>query len=177
MFFSCAGQRPANLGVHNGRLAGCPTKPNCVSSQATDESHAIAPFVYQKEKEAAFGRLKKVIGSFKRTTIVAERHNYLHVEFRSAILIPVFCKVATRTPWLTASSFSNRTASEEKEAFGPVTGHLDLDPLVHTERVTVVICQNIVCFENHVTKPREQANQIYLSALNGFSPNRQGNSP
>ena len=86
MFFSCAGQRPPNLGVHNGRLAGCPAKPNCVSSQATDESHAIAPFVYQTEKEAAFRRLKKVIGSFKRTTIVAETDNYLHVEFRSAIM-------------------------------------------------------------------------------------------
>ena len=128
MFFSCTGQRPPNLGIHNGRLAGCPTKPNCVSSQATDESHAIAPFVYQKEKEAAFRRLKNVIGSFKRTTIVAERDNYLHVEFRSAILIPVFCTVATHTPWLTALSFLNRTTSEEKEGSGPVTGHLDLDP-------------------------------------------------
>ena len=86
MFFSCAGQRPADLGIHNGRLADCPTKPNCVSSQAIDESHTIAPFVYQKEKEVAFKRLKKVIESFKRITIVAERDNYLHVEFKSAIM-------------------------------------------------------------------------------------------
>lgn len=86
MFYSCAGQRPANFGVHNGRLADCPTKPNCVSSQAIDESHTIAPFVYQKEKEAALKGLKKVIESFKRVTIVAERDNYLHVEFKTAIM-------------------------------------------------------------------------------------------
>jgi uncharacterized protein (DUF1499 family) len=86
MFFSCVGQRPVNLGIHNSRLTDCPTKPNCVSSQAIDENHATVPFMYQGKKEAAFKHLKKAIESFKKITIIVEKDNYLHVEFKSAIM-------------------------------------------------------------------------------------------
>jgi len=86
MFFSCAGQRPANIGIHNDRLADCPSKPNCVSSQAAEEDHAVAPLRYQGEKKAAFKRLKKIVDSLERSTIVAESDNYLHIEFKSAIM-------------------------------------------------------------------------------------------
>jgi len=86
MIFSCAGQRPDNIGIHNGRLADCPSKPNCVSSQAADEEHAVAPFRYQGGKRAAFKRLKKIVESFERRTIVEESDNYLHIECKSAIM-------------------------------------------------------------------------------------------
>lgn len=86
ILFSCAGQRPANLGIHNGRLAICPSSPNCVSSQASDEDHGIAPFQYQGEKEAALERLKRVVAGFDRTTIVSESEDYLHIECKSAIM-------------------------------------------------------------------------------------------
>jgi uncharacterized protein (DUF1499 family) len=86
MIFSCAGQRPANIGIHSGLLADCPSKPNCVSSQAADEDHAVAPFRYQGGKKAAFKRLKKIVESFERSTIVAESDNYLHVECKSTIM-------------------------------------------------------------------------------------------
>lgn len=86
MFFSCAGQRPANIGIHKDRLADCPSKPNCVSSQAADADHAVAPLRYQGEKKAAFKRLKKIVASLERSTIVAESDNYLHIEFKSAIM-------------------------------------------------------------------------------------------
>ena len=36
IIFSCAGQRPENIGVSIGRLTDCPARPNCVSSQAAD---------------------------------------------------------------------------------------------------------------------------------------------
>jgi uncharacterized protein (DUF1499 family) len=36
------GIRPNNLGVKDGRLATCPSSPNCVSSQSTDSRHQIA---------------------------------------------------------------------------------------------------------------------------------------
>jgi len=58
IIFSCAGQKPENLGIHNGQLTDCPSKPNCFSSQAVDEEHAITPFRYQGQKKAAFERLK-----------------------------------------------------------------------------------------------------------------------
>ncbi len=37
-----AGTRSNNLGVQDGRLATCPSTPNCVSSQSTDSLHQIA---------------------------------------------------------------------------------------------------------------------------------------
>lgn len=86
MIFSCAGQQPKNAGIHNGRLSDCPDKPNCVSSQAGHNDHALSPFIYQGEKEAAFIRLKKVITSLKNMTIVTETGNYLHIECKSAIM-------------------------------------------------------------------------------------------
>jgi uncharacterized protein (DUF1499 family) len=68
------------------RLTDCPSKPNCVSSQAADEDHAVAPLRYQGEKVAAFKRLKKIVESSERSTIVAESENYLHIECKSAIM-------------------------------------------------------------------------------------------
>jgi len=61
LFFGCAGQRPDNLGVHNGKLTDCPSSPNCVNSQAENERHAIAPFSYNESKEDAFNRLKEIL--------------------------------------------------------------------------------------------------------------------
>ncbi len=86
IIFSCAGQRPENLGIDNGRLKDCPSKPNCISSQAEDEKHVLTPFRYQGEKKAAFERLKKIILSFERMTIVAENDNYFHIEYKSKIM-------------------------------------------------------------------------------------------
>ena len=86
IIFSCTGQRPENLGIHNGRLKDCPSKPNCISSQAEDEKHVLTSFRYQGEKKAAFERLKKIILSFERMTIVAENDNYFHIECKSKIM-------------------------------------------------------------------------------------------
>ncbi|OGQ90023.1 MAG: hypothetical protein A2464_07710 [Deltaproteobacteria bacterium RIFOXYC2_FULL_48_10] len=86
MMFSCAGQRPENSGVQNGRLPDCPTSPNCVSSQAADDRHGLPPLQYQDEKKAAFKRLKKIITSIKGNTIVSETNDYLHIECKSKIM-------------------------------------------------------------------------------------------
>jgi len=84
MLFSCAGHPPENLGVRNNRLAECPAKPNCVSSQAVDEDHFLPPIPYQGEKEAAVMHLKKILSAFERMTIRMESDNYLHIECKSA---------------------------------------------------------------------------------------------
>lgn len=86
MIISCAGQRPSNIGVNNGHLADCPSKPNCYCSQATDADHVVAPFTYKGEKKDAFLQLKKIVASHKRASIVAETDNYLHIEYKSAIM-------------------------------------------------------------------------------------------
>jgi uncharacterized protein (DUF1499 family) len=75
----------AGLGVHEGRLAPCPPSPNCVCSQGGDAAHAIEPLRFTKSPAEAMAGLKEVIQNQKRTTIVTETTNYLHVEFRSAL--------------------------------------------------------------------------------------------
>ncbi|MHB8138104.1 MAG: DUF1499 domain-containing protein [Smithellaceae bacterium] len=67
------------------RLKACPKSPNCVSSGAGDTQHAIAPLTYTGSREEASARLKKVLIAMKRTTIVAEKEDYLHAEARSLI--------------------------------------------------------------------------------------------
>jgi len=67
-------------------LAPCPASPNCVSTQAQDERHAIAPFRYGKSKAEAKEALKDAIRSLPRTKLVEEDENYLHYEFTSLLL-------------------------------------------------------------------------------------------
>lgn len=69
------------LGVRDGRLAPCPSTPNCVSSQATDHEHAIEPFIYVTSLVEAKARLKRLLDGRPRTRLVAETDTYLHYEF------------------------------------------------------------------------------------------------
>ena len=67
-------------------LPPCPASPNCVSTQATDEGHAIAPFRYTKPRAEAKEALKAVINSLSRTRLIEEDESYLHYEFISLLL-------------------------------------------------------------------------------------------
>lgn len=67
-------------------LSPCPDSPNCVSTQATDEGHAITPFRYKKLRVEAKEALKAVINSLSRTKLVEEDESYLHYEFTSLLL-------------------------------------------------------------------------------------------
>jgi uncharacterized protein (DUF1499 family) len=74
-------------GVSDGRLAVCPAGPNCVSSFATDDEHAVAPLkVSGATSDAIRGKLKVALARLPRMKIVDDRGNYLHVEARTAIL-------------------------------------------------------------------------------------------
>lgn len=66
-------------------LGLCPSSPNCVSTQASDESHAIAPFRYRKSRAEAKEALKEVIRSLPRTKLVEEDETYLHYEVTSLL--------------------------------------------------------------------------------------------
>ncbi|MGH7180440.1 MAG: DUF1499 domain-containing protein [Nitrospiraceae bacterium] len=67
-------------------LAPCPSSPNCVSTQAQDEGHSIAPFHYRKSRAEAKEALKEVIRSLPRTKLVQEDESFLHYEFTSLLL-------------------------------------------------------------------------------------------
>jgi uncharacterized protein (DUF1499 family) len=66
-------------------LGLCPSSPNCVSTQAHDASHAIAPFRYGKSRAEAKEALKDAIRSIPRTKLVEEDETYLHYEVTSLL--------------------------------------------------------------------------------------------
>lgn len=66
-------------------LRPCPASPNCVSTQASDERHAIPPFRYRKSHAEARAALKDVVRLLPRTRLVEEEESYLHYEFTSLL--------------------------------------------------------------------------------------------
>ncbi|EDX84637.1 conserved hypothetical protein [Synechococcus sp. PCC 7335] len=80
------GDHPDNIGVIDGKLADCPTTPNCVVSQNADEEHAIAPIIYKGEREAAKANIVDILGVVPRTKIVEETDNYILAESESRLM-------------------------------------------------------------------------------------------
>lgn len=81
-----AGTMPADLGVHDGRLKACGDKPNCVSSQATDASHAIAPLAFRGEPATAMKALTAVVAAAPGATVVNAQEAYLLATFASSTM-------------------------------------------------------------------------------------------
>lgn len=68
------------LGVTDGELQPCPNSPNCVSSQAEDPRHAIAPISYATSLTEARTTLLNVIAAMEDATIVTQDPTYVRVE-------------------------------------------------------------------------------------------------
>ncbi|QGY41118.1 DUF1499 domain-containing protein [Pseudodesulfovibrio cashew] len=81
----CSGSTPGNLGVRNGQLAPCPGSDNCVSSQATDDAHKIAPIPAHGLKEVVMVDLANTIESMFGGNVVELKGNYLRAEFTSRV--------------------------------------------------------------------------------------------
>jgi uncharacterized protein (DUF1499 family) len=84
---ACAGERPNNLGVRDNSLSSCPSSPNCVSSQASDERHRIAPLAFNGDPDAAFARLKQILARRNDTAVIDESPGYLRVELRTTLFV------------------------------------------------------------------------------------------
>jgi uncharacterized protein (DUF1499 family) len=78
--------RPANLGVHAGKLSPCPSSPNCVCSQGADAAHAVEPVRYTGPAADAWDRLKRAVATLPRTTIASATDDYLHAEWVSPVV-------------------------------------------------------------------------------------------
>ena len=83
--FSCAGKVPENLGVRGSVLSPCPASPNCVSSDAVDQAHQVAPFSIAISPEQAWRAVRLAVSELPRTKIVTDTGQYLHAECRSAL--------------------------------------------------------------------------------------------
>lgn len=82
----CAGSPPSNLGISEGRLAPCPSSPNCVSSFASDEEHAVSPWSYQGSQAAAQQKLVEILNATDNATVIVNEPNYIRAEFESSLM-------------------------------------------------------------------------------------------
>jgi len=82
-----SGKLPVNLGLQEGRLSPCPGRPNCVSSQAEDDAHRVAPLTIGPSETAAavWERLQRVLEKMTRVQIVTVTDDYLHAECASTV--------------------------------------------------------------------------------------------
>lgn len=77
--------KPITLGPVAGQLAPCPARPNCVSSQAIDDDHRIAPLAFADAADLAWDRLRAAVSSMHGSQIITDEDGYLHVEYTSRI--------------------------------------------------------------------------------------------
>lgn len=82
--FGCSGKRP-DFDLTGNRLPPCPDSPNCVSSQAADESHRVEPLAFQDDPAAAWERLRSAVREMPRTEIVQDDGEWMHATFTSTI--------------------------------------------------------------------------------------------
>ena len=76
--------RPEN--VNTGTLAPCPNSPNCVSTEATDEQHGIAPIPFSGSPAEAQATLVDVLRGLPKTIIITNNDGYIYAETRSAMM-------------------------------------------------------------------------------------------
>jgi uncharacterized protein (DUF1499 family) len=84
--FKFSGTRPSNLGVKDGKLAACPSSPNCVNSQADDRQHGIDPLAFSGDAVIAMQKLAGVVAAIPRTQVIQSRADYLYVEFSTPLM-------------------------------------------------------------------------------------------
>ena len=75
----CSSTPPADLGINDGKLAPCPSSPNCVSSFATEPDQAIPPL------NSDLKTIERIVKTLDGAEIVEASPGYLRVEFTSAI--------------------------------------------------------------------------------------------
>ena len=79
---SCAAGKASSIGEG---LAPCPASPNCVSSEAQDADHQVAPLSFSVPALDAWRTLKEQVAKLPRTVIVTEKLGYLHAQSKSAV--------------------------------------------------------------------------------------------
>ncbi|MHC4989548.1 MAG: DUF1499 domain-containing protein, partial [Planctomycetota bacterium] len=74
---------PAGLGLTDGRLAPCPDRPNCVSSE-TDPT--LPPIPFRGDATATRARLVSVVSAMPGARLRVDEPGYVAFEFSSRIL-------------------------------------------------------------------------------------------
>ncbi len=82
----CGGRMPAALEDGRERFAPCPASPNCVSSDASDETHAIDAYLIRGDARAAWKALGAHLRSLPRVEIEKASDHYLHAVFTTRLM-------------------------------------------------------------------------------------------
>ena len=85
-FISACSTKVPNLGMAEGKFAVCPDNVECVSSQATDAKHKIAPIKATGDPNKVMVDLGKAVESIFGGKVLLSEGNYLRAEFKSTIL-------------------------------------------------------------------------------------------
>jgi len=83
LFGRCSGGPPSNIGLKDGKLSPCPKSPNCVSTRSSDPQHGIEALSFRGSRSETMAAILAVAGKMQRTTVVTQREDYLHVEYRT----------------------------------------------------------------------------------------------
>ena len=81
-----AGPNQAPTNLVNDRFVPCPPKPNCVSSDDTDEKHRITPYLLKAPAQDAWHGLQNVVAAEQRARLIEVNAVYLHIEVESEIM-------------------------------------------------------------------------------------------
>ena len=83
---SCTAMRQdTDMKFTSARLAPCPSKPNCVCSDAQDEAHKIEPLRLAAAPETVWSALREQLADRPRTRIVTATEDYIHAEEKSRV--------------------------------------------------------------------------------------------
>jgi uncharacterized protein (DUF1499 family) len=83
---ACHGTRPATLGVTQGVLRPCTRTTNCVASETgTPEGARVSSFP-APDGEASLARLRDLLASLPRTTLITSTPHYVHAECTSRVM-------------------------------------------------------------------------------------------
>lgn len=78
---ACSTVLTPDFGVRQGKLAPCPPKRDCISSQDADPDHYIAPIKYSSNRNQARLDLIKAIFAVGDARLVSNHSTYLRVEY------------------------------------------------------------------------------------------------
>ncbi|RWZ55284.1 DUF1499 domain-containing protein [Halobacillus fulvus] len=74
------------LGVKDGKLAPCPSSPNCVSTQAEDDSKKMAPLPFVGDLKETKDHVSALLKEMDRTEVENETERYLHAVVTSKLM-------------------------------------------------------------------------------------------
>lgn len=79
-----ASPMPSNLGVKDGKLADCPDKPNCASTQSEPSAYGYTePVSFTGDAAIAFETALTIVRELPNSTIVTAEAPYLHATTES----------------------------------------------------------------------------------------------